>query len=128
MGGRGRMELEGVETWIDVSVLSGILAGFLIFLGAFWAYYLFNRLWQGQLSEQAAAAIRAASDHGLTVHPAGYRARLCATGQVDDEAVRVEWRGGVLGPHSIVQRGNRTLHGPLLEDEAQLAQALRDSA
>ncbi len=119
------MDLEGIDTWVDLSVLNAVLAGVLILLAAVWALVVFNRLWQLWLSTQAADGIGAAQAQGLVLQPMGLRARVIASGVVAGRSVRVEWRGGVTGPHTRVVQGGAKRRLPLVTDAAQLAAALK---
>ncbi len=109
-------------------MLNSVLSGLIISIAAIWVVYAFNRLWQRLLYERAAAAITAAQQAGLTLQEAGYRPRLVASGSWHGQAVRLEWRGGVLGPRCVLRIDDHTHHLPLLteEDQVQQLQLLRD--
>ena len=89
-----------------------------------WAVYLFNRLWQQSLQEDAAAAIAAATDRGLTLTEPGYRPRLVAEGVLDGRAVRLEWRGGAMGGRTLLTVDGEGRWRALITDAEELQVAL----
>jgi hypothetical protein len=101
-----------------------VLAGVLLVIAGAWAMVIFNRLWQGSLAADAAEALTAAQARGLAVRPAGLRARLVAEGQVGSARVRVLWLGGVWGPRSVVEIGDRVRRRPLIRTAEELEAAL----
>lgn len=126
------MHLEEVEpvvpvpsSYIDYSVTNSILSGVLLAVMAGWAMVVFNRLWQGTLRSDAAEALEHARTRGLTVLPSGLRARVVAEGAVGSERVRLEWRGGWRGPHTVIQRGDRFRYLDLLTTADDLDSALQ---
>lgn len=92
------------------------MAGLLLLLGTVWAWYMLNQLWQGTLTEGARDGVVAATALGLSVRPAGYRARIVAEGPLDGALVRVEWRDGLRGPRTTLWRGGHRLTVPGLAD------------
>lgn len=112
-------------TWVDVTIANSVLSGFLLVVAALWGLYLVNRLWQGSLANDAEAGIAAAADRGLPLVPAGLRARLVARGQVDGQDVRVEWRGGMRGAHSVVVFADRFARVPLIDSAEALDASLQ---
>lgn len=96
----------------------------LIGIAAFWAYYVFNRLWQEQLARDAQGALRAAEARGLVLLPAGWGAALVAVGPWAGRSLRVEWRAGLAGPRSRVRWGDQRWVGPLLRSERELVELL----
>ncbi len=115
---------DDVGTWVDLSVANSVLAGVLLVIAGAWAMVIFNRLWQGSLAAGAAEALTAAQARGLAVRPAGLRARLVAEGQVGSARVRVLWLGGVWGPRSVVEIGDRVRRRPLIRTAEELEAAL----
>jgi hypothetical protein len=115
---------DDVGTWVDLSVANSVLAGVLLVIAGAWAMVIFNRLWQGSLAADAAEALTAAQARGLAVRPAGLRARLVAEGQVGSARVRVLWLGGVWGPRSVVEIGDRVRRRPLIRTAEELEAAL----
>ncbi len=107
-----------------MSGLNGVLAGLLVAVVAAWAYYVMNRLWQGSLAEDAAAAIAEAQALGFELVEGGLGARQVAVLLRDGEQIRVEWRDGVLGPRSLLYRGDEVRELPLIRDGEALRQAL----
>ena len=105
-------------------MLNSALAGFLILFGAIWSLYLFNRLWQHSLRQQAAGAIEAAQARGLTVEVPGMAPRLVAEGTLSGTAVRIEWRGGPLGMRSRLLIGGQGSWGDFIGDAPSLEEAL----
>lgn len=105
-------------------MLNSILAGLLIAVAAFWACYVFNRLWQEQLAREADGALRGAVARGLTVLTPGWSAALVAEGRWAGQALRVEWRAGLWGPASRLTWGGRRWSGPLLQSEEELGALL----
>ncbi len=108
------------ETYIDYSVMNSLMSGLLLALAACWAMVVFNRLWQGSLRRDAHEAIQAAERRGWTIHPAGLRARVVADGSVGSERIRVEWRGGWRGPHTVVMQGDRFQRTQLVTNADEL--------
>ena len=107
-------------TYIDYSVVNSVMSGLLIAVAASWAMVVFNRLWQGSLQAQAAEAIAAARTRGFRIHPRGLRARIVADGAVGSEPVRLEWRGGWRGAHTVVMRGDQLERRELVTDAGTL--------
>jgi hypothetical protein len=112
-------------TWVDLTITNSVLSGLLLVVAALWGLYLVNRLWQGSLAADAAAGISAAGERGLALVPAGLRARLVARGQVEGQDVRVEWRGGLRGAHSVVVFADRFARVPLIDSAEALDASLR---
>lgn len=104
------------STYVDITVINAVLAGLLVLLGALWALFGVSRLWQQSLQNDAREALFAAERLGFAVQPVSTGARLVAHGVVRGQPVRVEWRGGVWGAHSVVVRGGRRCVVPLLAD------------
>lgn len=113
-------------TYVGYSVVNSVLSGLLIAVLAGWAMVVFNRIWQGFLTEEAAGGIEAAKQRGLVLHPPGLRARRVADGAIGSERIRVEWRGDWRGPHSVVYRGDRLMRRPLITDTASLDAVLQE--
>lgn len=111
-------------TWVDLTITNSVLSGLLLLVAALWGLYLVNRLWQGSLARDAQAGIDAAAGRGLPLRPAGLRARLIARGEVDGQDVRVEWRGGLRGPHSVVVVADRFARVPLIDSAEALDASL----
>lgn len=112
------------STYIDITVMNSVLAGLVVLVAALWALYVFSRLWQQSLLDDAREALQAAPELGLAVAPLRTGPKVVASGQVGGRAVRVEWRGGIWGAHSVVVAGgHKTVH-PLLADSGSLAAAV----
>lgn len=107
-----------------MSGINGVLAGLLLAMTACWALYAFNRLWQQSLEEEAGEALGAAVALGLTREPAPLGPLQVASGRLGDREVRVEWRGGVWGGHTVVQIGQERRTLPLIRDAEGLSAAL----
>lgn len=107
-------------TWVDLTITNSVLSGVLLVVAALWGLYLVNRLWQGSLASDAAEGIEAAASRGLVLDPTGLRARLVARGEVDGGMVRVEWRGGLRGAHSVVVWKDRFARVPLIDSTEAL--------
>jgi len=107
-------------TYIDYSVMNSLLSGLLVAMAAGWAMVVFNRLWQRTLRRDAHDAIEAAKTRGWTVHPDGLRARVVADGALGSKPLRVEWRGGWRGPHTVVMHGDLWQRTDLITDAAAL--------
>ena len=112
-------------SWVDLTITNSVLSGLLLVVAALWGLYLVNRLWQGSLASDAQAGIMAAGERGLDLVPAGLRARLVARGRVDGRDVRVEWRGGMRGAHSVVVIADRFARVPLIDSAAALEASLQ---
>jgi hypothetical protein len=112
-------------SWVDLTITNSVLSGFMLLVAALWGLYLVNRLWQGSLANDAAAGISAAAGLGLGLVPAGLRARLVARGIVDGQDVRVEWRGGLRGAHSVVFVADRFSRVPLIDSAEALDASLQ---
>ena len=129
------LHLEEVEpidaspaTYVDYSVVNSIMSGVLVAIAAGWAMVVFNRLWQRSLRDDAGAAIQAAQELGFRVHPGGLRARVVAEGSVGSEPVRVEWRGGWRGPHTVMMRGDQFHRVDLVTDGVGLELLMQTGA
>jgi len=107
-------------TYIDYSVVNSVMSGVLVGIAAAWAMVVFNRLWQRSLQTEASGAIEAARERGFKVQTEGLRARVVADGAVGSEPVRVEWRGGWRGPHTVLVRGDTFERTALVTDAAGL--------
>ncbi|MEL6347709.1 MAG: hypothetical protein AAFV53_31680 [Myxococcota bacterium] len=105
-------------------MLNSALTGFIVALISLWAVYFFHRLWQQSLREDAADAIAAARDLGLSPWGSTYWPRVVLEGSLDGRAVRVEWRGGVLGARSRVTIDGQTQHLPLVVTAEALVAAV----
>jgi hypothetical protein len=122
-------DFESAASYVDVSVLTGALAGGLVLLAALWAFYLLNWLWQGSLRDEHRGAIDlAVGDLGLRLEVPGLRARVVAEGVYDGRPLRVEWRGGLQGAHSRVRWGAQRWDGAPLADAAALRAVLSQLA
>jgi hypothetical protein len=107
-----------------VTVVSGALAGVLLLVLGFWGGYAVARLWQISLYEEAEPAIAAAVARGFAIRPTGFAPRIVCEGALDDQTVRIEWRGGVLGARTIVVRGRKRARVDFVRDPAALEAAL----
>ena len=107
-------------------MLNSALSGFLILIGSIWGVYLFNRLWQQSLRARASGAIEAAAVRGLVIAEPGLSARVVAQGMLDGRQVRLEWRGGFLGPRSRLTVDGVGRWGALIADAEALEAALRE--
>lgn len=118
-------DFESAASYVDVSVLTGALAGGLVLLAALWAFYLINWLWQGSLRADGQAAIDlACGELGLRLQAPGLRARIVVAGERDGRPLRIEWRGGLQGAHSRVSWGSRRWEGDPLVDGGALLSVL----
>jgi hypothetical protein len=93
-------------------------------IGATWAYYAFNRLWQQSLSEESAAAMAEAVRLGLVRQPPVYGPRVVFLGTLSGVPVRLEWRGGLFGARTLLVRGGARQHIALLNSAQSVQQAL----
>lgn len=89
----------------------------------FWAVYFVHRLWQQSLSADAAPAIDAGLRAGLQPWSSTYWPRVVLEGEVEQRAVRVEWRGGLLGLRSRLTINGVTRRLPFIAS-AEALQAL----
>lgn len=122
-------DFESAASYVDVSVLTGALAGGLVLLAALWAFYLVNWLWQGSLRDENRSAVDlAVGDLGLRLQAPGLRARIVAAGVYEGRPLRVEWRGGLQGAHCRVQWGAQRWEGAALPDGAALRAVLAQLA
>lgn len=109
-----------MSSYVDATVIHSVLAGLLVAAALPWALYFFSRLQQDWLEEASAGALDALGKHGLALAPAGLRSRLVAVGQ----DLRIEWRTGVLGPRTVVRRGDQRRVLPLVRTADELGRAL----
>ncbi len=116
------------SSYVDFSVVNSVLAGLLILVLALWAKYLLNRLWQVSLRADAASAICGAEARGLQLQGDGVKARVVAVGARGSEPVRVEWRGGWRGAHTVLFRGDQVVWSTFVRTESELMRLLDDSA
>ena len=100
--------------------MQGALSGFVVLLLAGVGTFVFNRLWQRSLFDEASAAMEAAEALGIRIAPLGFGPEVVARGTVNGTRVRVRWRGGVRGARSDVSLGCRQHHVPLLVSAAAL--------
>ena len=115
---------EDPGSWVDLSVTNGVLSGLIVLIGALWALYAFQRLWQQSLAEDAAGGLAAARARGWTLKPVGLRARLVVEGAIGSQPVRIEWRGGLMGARSHVVLADVVARVPLITSEEELDRAL----
>jgi hypothetical protein len=115
---------EDPATWVDLSVTNGVLSGVIVLLGALWALYAFQRLWQQSLAEDAAGGLAAARARGLKFKTVGFRAQLVAIGAIGSQPVRIEWRGGLMGAQSRVVVADVVVRVPLITTVDELDGAL----
>lgn len=87
--------------------------------------YAFNRLWQKSLASDGSEALDYAVSLGLRVLPAGWGPTVVVEGQLDGDAVRLEWVGGLRGERSFVRVGEVQESMPMLRTAADLRSALR---
>ena len=81
---------------------------------------VFNRLWQRSLLHDAAAAVEEADRLGLVVQPLGFGPEIVARGNINGVAVRIRWRGGLMGARSDARVGKRQQRLPLLTSATAL--------
>ncbi len=105
-----------------------MLAGLLVALAACWAVYLMNRLWQQSLAEEVGPALAAAQARGFVLEEPGLRARIVAVLGQGPQATRIEWRGGLLGPRTVLISPQARAELPLIRDEVALMEALGPGA
>jgi len=109
---------------VDVSALNGALAGFVVLVAAVWGNYIFNRLWQITIEDEAGEALEAAREAGLKLIPAAYRPRRVAKGRVASHDIRVEWRGGLRGLASKVYVDDTVQRTALIRSKQELMEAI----
>lgn len=102
-----------------------MLSGLLVAVAAPWLFVVFHRLQQAWLEQAAGAALDALPAHGLELQPTGFRSRLVARGP---GSLEVSWRTGVLGPRTVVRRGDERRVLPLVRTPDELARALGGAA
>lgn len=109
---------------MDATILHGILAGLVVAIAAIWGSYVINRLWQEHLVEAAAGALDEAGRLGLRVLEPRFGPCQVATGSLAGRALRLEWRGGVWGEHTVLVADGRVSVLPLLRGAEELRRAL----
>ena len=119
------LSLEGAESYVDTTVVYGVLAGLLVLVAAVWIWYLHNRLWQTSMFRDGADGLNAARVAGLTLQPLGYGACIRMQGNVQGEPVVIEWRGGFLGTYSLVRVGKQESRREFIDTHLRFHAALR---
>jgi len=66
----------------------------------------------------------AASTAGLSRQPTVYGPRVVFAGTHNDQPVRLEWRGGLRGAHTVLVRNGAKTRYPLVSTAAQLEDVL----
>ena len=99
------MDLEGAETWVDATVVHGVIAGVVVVLGLLWALALWHAARRAVLREEVAEALAAARALGLRERRAGFRPVVAVEGEVDGRPVRLAWTEGLRGPACRLWRG-----------------------
>ncbi len=99
------MDLEGAETWVDATVVHGVLAGVLVVLGLLWALALWNAARRAVLREEVAGALAAARALGLCERQPGFRPAVVVEGEVGGRPVRLAWTEGLRGPACRLRLG-----------------------
>ena len=118
------MLLDGIASYVDVTMVQGVLSGVIVASAAVTVRYMTNRLWQKSLIAESEPALRAAEAAGLRIRPLGFGPIVQAQGVVGLQAVRVRWRGGVLGARTSVWVDGRRTALPLLRTAAALNAAI----
>lgn len=93
-------------------------------IAAIWGIYALNRLWQQHLAEIAAGALAEAARLGLAPMDPRFGPRQVFSGDLGGRALRVEWRGGLLGERTVLIAGGRAQVLPLICDAEGLRAAL----
>jgi hypothetical protein len=101
-----------------------VLSGLIVAVVAAWAKYAFNRLWQKSLASDASEALAYAVSLGLRVLPAGWGPTVVVEGQLDGQAIRLEWGGGLRGERTRVRVGEARESMPMLRTAADVRSAL----
>ena len=114
------MLLDGIASYVDVTMVQGVLSGVIVAGAAVAGRYMMNRLWQKSLLADSRPALQAAEAAGLQIRPLGFGALIRAEGTVGGRPVRIQWRGGVFGERTAVWvAGQRTVL-PLVRTAAAL--------
>ena len=119
------LSLEGAESYVDSTVVYGVLAGLLVLVAVVWAWYVHNRLWQTSMLRDGADGFAAARDAGLKLLPVGYGACIRMEGSVAGDPVVLEWRGGLLGTYTLVRVGEKESKRAFIDSGTRLYAALR---
>lgn len=122
-GGDGRGPV-GVETYIDVTIVSGVLTGLVIAMVAAWIWHFYGRLWRHTIGASSAEALDEAATMGLRVRPAAGRAGWLATGKLDGITVRIAWMGGIRGERTSINIGSHHRVVPLVTTGLLLREVL----
>ena len=118
------MLLDGIASYVDVTLVQGVLSGVVVASAAVAGRYMANRLWQKSLIADSEPALRAAESAGLRILPLGFGPCIRAQGTVGAQSVRIRWRGGVFGERTSVWVDGRRTALPLLRTAAALHAAI----
>ena len=89
-------------------------------IAAIWCFYALNRLWQQHFNEVAAGALAEAGRLGLTLKDPRFGAVQVFEGAIDGRALRVEWRGGLLGERTVLTVAGKRRILPLIRSADEL--------
>ncbi|HJN73321.1 MAG TPA: hypothetical protein QGF58_05235 [Myxococcota bacterium] len=87
-----------MSQYIDEPYLSGVLAGIVISVAAFWIVALANMLWRSALRPYAEAI-------PFAIEEAGFGASFAGEGEIDGRRVKVRLTAGFGGPKARVWVG-----------------------
>jgi hypothetical protein len=115
---------EGASTYIDETLIAGVLAGILLLLLAAWLRFANNWLWRTSLSISGSSYLRCVELLGLKVaaHDSGPRVRAegCVNGMEVDLMVEGSYRGLRLVCRTEASEEPFISKGPLSEVEPAL--------
>ena len=120
------LDQEGLGSWVDATSVHSALAGLTVLLLSFWASYMLARLWQLSLSDDASEAIEHAKSLGLSLRPAGLRARVVVKGRWGATDAVITWKGGAFGERTVLMLGDRVRRMPMIRSGEELESTLRE--
>jgi len=96
---------EGVSTYIDETLIQGILAGVLLLLVAYWIRFANNWLWRESFLNDGLYP-RCVNSLGLIVEPLSSGPRLMANGKFEGREVELTMEGSFRGRRLICKIGD----------------------
>ncbi len=118
------MGFEGASTYIDETLIEGVLAGILLLLLAAWLRFANNWLWRESLSLRGSTFLRCVALLGLNKSPKDRGPRLTANGLVDDQKIALTIEGSYRGRRMVCRIGDLEEHfvstAPFVEVESAL--------
>ena len=101
------MGFEGASTYIDETLIEGVLAGILLLLLAYWLRFANNWLWRESLSIRGGSYLRCVALLGLHESSGSKGPSLTANGLVGDQVIALTIEGSYRGRRMVCKVGDR---------------------